>query len=93
MANETLSERYPPGTRVVGLVEAIRPFGVYFRLPGKVFGLLKAADVPPAMRRRVEEQFPNAKRFDLRVERVDDDQRRVRVTLAAKDCDFGNVDF
>ena len=45
------------------------------------------------MRKRVEETFGPGRRHELRVERVDDDQRRVRVTLAAKDKAFGDVDF
>lgn len=76
-----VTERYPPGTTVSGLVTRITNFGAFVQLEEGIEGLVHISQISAQRIRAVSDAVEVGKVVQVRVLSVDADQRRVSLSM------------
>ena len=76
-----VTERYPPGTTVSGLVTRITNFGAFVQLEDGIEGLVHISQISAQRIRAVSDAVEVGKVVQVRVLSVDADQRRVSLSM------------
>ncbi len=76
-----VTERYPPGTTVSGLVPRITNFGAFVQLEEGIEGLVHISQISAQRIRAVSDAVEVGKVVQVRVLSVDADQRRVSLSM------------
>jgi len=83
---EAIRQKYPPRTRVEGVVSGITPFGLFVRLGDEVEGLVHISEVSRRRVENLEEHFKVGDQVGAVVLDVDVDKRRLSLSIKSYDA-------
>lgn len=78
---EALKEKYPPRSRVSGVITGIVPFGIFVKLEDDIEGLVHISEVSRKKIERIEEKFGVGDHVDAVVLGVDVERRRLSLSM------------
>jgi small subunit ribosomal protein S1 len=78
---ENVSEKYPRGTMVKGKVTRLMDFGAFVELEPGVEGLLHISELSPTRVRRVADIVKPAQEVEVRILKVEPDERKIALSL------------
>jgi small subunit ribosomal protein S1 len=80
---EKIKEKYPPRTRVTGVVSGITPFGLFVKLAGDVEGLAHISEVSRKRIEKLEDYYHIGEEVTAVVLDVDVEKKRVSLSIKA----------
>jgi small subunit ribosomal protein S1 len=83
---EAIRQKYPPRTRVEGVVSGITPFGLFVRLGDEVEGLVHISEVSRKRVESLEEHFKVGDQVGAVVLDVDVDKKRLSLSIKSYDA-------
>ncbi len=78
---EALKEKYPPRSRVSGVITGIVPFGIFVKLEDEIEGLVHISEVSRKKIERIEEKYSVGDHVDAVVLGVDVERRRLSLSM------------
>lgn len=82
---EALKEKYPPRSRVSGVISGIVAFGIFVKLEDDIEGLVHISEVSRKKTERIEERFSVGDRVDAVVLGVDAERKRLSLSIKQYD--------
>ncbi len=78
---EALKDKYPPRSRVSGVITGIVPFGIFVKLEDDIEGLVHISEVSRKKIERIEEKYSVGDHVDAVVLGVDVERRRLSLSI------------
>ena len=78
---ELISEKYPPRTKVDGVISGITPFGLFIKLEDDVEGLVHISEVSRKKIEDLEEHFKVGEKVSVIILGVDVDKKRLSLSI------------
>ena len=82
---DALKEKYPPRSRVSGVISGIVAFGIFVKLEDDIEGLVHISEVSRKKTERIEERFSVGDRVDAVVLGVDAERKRLSLSIKQYD--------
>lgn len=80
---ETISQRYPVGTKVEGTISSITDFGLFVEIEEGVEGLIHNSQLGVEKSENIQEMFKVGSRIESEVTNIDRDERRISLSIKA----------
>ncbi|MBN8549259.1 MAG: 30S ribosomal protein S1 [Deltaproteobacteria bacterium] len=80
---ETISQRYPVGTKVEGTISSITDFGLFVEIEEGVEGLIHNSQLGVDKSENIQEMFKVGSRIESEVTNIDREERRISLSIKA----------
>ena len=80
---ETISQRYPVGTKVDGTISSITDFGLFVEIEEGVEGLIHNSQLGVDKSENIAEMFKVGSKIDSEVTNIDREERRISLSIKA----------